>query len=88
MLVSVLYQDIYLRVHVYLLIYDYMIGEYINTSKPKVIKRPKKQSPPKGKSKTTINLDLKIKKIAQVYAIQNDKTLGEVIERSLEDMLI
>lgn len=35
------------------------------------------------KIKTTILLDRTLKKLAQVYAIQNDLTLQEVIERGL-----
>jgi hypothetical protein len=37
------------------------------------------------KIKTTIMLDKTIKKLAQVYAIQHDMTLQQVIERSLKN---
>ncbi|MBP7785926.1 hypothetical protein KA062_01580 [Patescibacteria group bacterium] len=42
---------------------------------------------PKEKVKTTIMIDKTLKKFAQVYAVQNDMTLGEVIEDALRDYL-
>ena len=39
------------------------------------------------KIKTTIMLDKTIKKLAQVYAIQHDMTLQEVVEKSLSNLL-
>jgi hypothetical protein len=41
----------------------------------------------KEKVKTTIMIDKTLKKFAQVYAVQNDSTLGEVIEEALRDYL-
>lgn len=41
----------------------------------------------KEKVKTTILLDKSIKKLAQMYAIENDITLQEVVEKSLSDFL-
>ena len=41
----------------------------------------------KEKLKTTIMIDKTLKKFAQVYAVQNDSTLGEVIEEALRDYL-
>ena len=38
--------------------------------------------------KTTILLDKSIKKLAQVFAIQNEMTLQEVIEAALSNMLV
>ena len=42
---------------------------------------------PKEKVKTTIMLDKTLKRFAQVFAIQNDSTLGEVIEEALREYL-
>ncbi len=42
---------------------------------------------PKEKVKTTIMLDKTLKKFAQVFAVQNDSTLGEVIEDALREYL-
>jgi hypothetical protein len=42
---------------------------------------------PKEKVKTTIMLDKTLKKFAQVFAVQNDSTLGEVIEEALREYL-
>jgi len=39
------------------------------------------------KVKTTILLDKTIKKLAQVYAIQNELTLQEVVEKALTNLL-
>ena len=41
-----------------------------------------------SKVKTTITLPETIKKFAQVYGIQNDLTLGEVIEKALTELLV
>jgi hypothetical protein len=41
----------------------------------------------KEKVKTTIMIEKTLKKFAQVYAVQNDMTLGEVIEEALRDYL-
>jgi len=41
----------------------------------------------KEKVKTTIMIDKTLKKFAQVYAVQNDSTLGEVVEEALEEFL-
>jgi hypothetical protein len=40
------------------------------------------------KVKTTILLNKTIKKLAQVYAVQNDTTLGELIEKALEQKIV
>jgi hypothetical protein len=40
------------------------------------------------KIKTTVMLDKTLKKLAQVYAIQHEITLQEVVEKSLTNMLI
>ena len=40
------------------------------------------------KIKTTILLDKTIKKLAQVYAIQNDMCLGELIEKALKSEIV
>lgn len=37
-----------------------------------------------GKVKATILIDKTLKKLAQVYAIQNDMSFGELIEKSLK----
>ena len=42
---------------------------------------------PKEKVKSTIMIEKTLKKFAQVYAVQNDSTLGEVIEEALRDFL-
>ena len=39
------------------------------------------------KVKTTIMIEKTLKKFAQVYALQNDITLGEVIEKALREYL-
>lgn len=40
------------------------------------------------KVKTTILLNRTIKKLAQVYAVQNDTTLGNLIEEALEQRIV
>lgn len=40
------------------------------------------------KVKTTVLLDRTLKKLAQVHAIQNDMTLGELIEQALSKILV
>lgn len=40
------------------------------------------------KSKTTINIDEAVKKLAQIHAINTKTTLGEVVERALKEMLL
>ncbi len=42
---------------------------------------------PKQKVKTTIMIEKTLKKFAQVYAVNNDSTLGEVIEEALREYL-
>lgn len=42
---------------------------------------------PKQKVKTTIMIEKTLKKFAQVHAVQNDSTLGEVIEEALREYL-
>ncbi len=42
---------------------------------------------PKEKVKTTLTIEKTLKKFAQVYAVQNDMTLGEVVEESLREFL-
>ena len=42
---------------------------------------------PKEKVKTTVMLEKTLKKFAQVFAVQNDATLGEVIEEALREYL-
>ena len=42
---------------------------------------------PKEKVETTIMIEKTLKKFAQVYAVQNDSTLGEVIEEALREFL-
>jgi len=42
---------------------------------------------PKEKVKTTITIEKTLKKFAQVFAVQNDSTLGEVIEDALREYL-
>jgi hypothetical protein len=39
------------------------------------------------KIKTTVLIDKRLKKLAQMHGIQNDKTLSEVIEEGLERVL-
>lgn len=41
-----------------------------------------------NKIKTTVLLDKTLKKLAQVHAIQNDMTLGELIEEALRKFLV
>jgi len=41
----------------------------------------------KEKVKTTIMIDKTLKKFAQVFAVQNDSTLGEVVEGALREYL-
>ncbi|GIW69800.1 MAG: hypothetical protein KatS3mg101_0547 [Patescibacteria group bacterium] len=41
-----------------------------------------------NKVKTTILIDKTLKKLAQVHAIQNDMTLGELIEEALSKVLM
>ncbi len=41
----------------------------------------------KEKVKTTVMIEKTLKKFAQVYAVQNDSTLGEVIEDALREYL-
>ena len=40
------------------------------------------------KIKTTILLDKTLKKLAQIHALQNDLTLGELIESALEEKIV
>lgn len=40
------------------------------------------------KTKTTLLIDSTLKKLAQVYAIQNDSTLQEVVEEGLRKILL
>jgi hypothetical protein len=40
------------------------------------------------KIKTTVLLNKTLKKLAQVYAVQNDITLGELIEQALKSRLM
>jgi len=40
------------------------------------------------KIKTTILLNKTIKKLAQLYAIENEMSLGEVIEQALKELLV
>ena len=42
---------------------------------------------PKEKVKTTIMIEKTLKKFAQVHAVQNDMTLGEVTEEALREYL-
>ena len=41
-----------------------------------------------NKIKTTVLIDKTLKKLAQVHAIQNDMTLGELIEEGLSKILV
>jgi len=41
-----------------------------------------------GKIKTTILIDKTLKKLAQVHAIQNEISLGELIEKCLREKLL
>jgi hypothetical protein len=54
---------------------------YMETRKP-----IKTDSQPE-KVKTTILIDRRLKKLAQVHGIQNDKTLSEIVEAGLERVL-
>jgi hypothetical protein len=40
------------------------------------------------KVKTTLLIDKTLKKLAQVYGLQNDKTLQEVVEEGLKKLLL
>ena len=40
------------------------------------------------KVKTTILIDKTLKKLARVFAIQNDMTFGELVEKALEEKLV
>jgi hypothetical protein len=40
------------------------------------------------KVKTTIALDKTIKKLAQIYALQNDMTLQELVEAALKEKIM
>lgn len=40
------------------------------------------------KIKTTILLNRTIKKLAQLYAIEKEMSLGEVIEQALKELLV
>lgn len=40
------------------------------------------------KVKTTILIDRTLKKLSQVYAIQNDMSFGELIEKALEEKIV
>lgn len=40
------------------------------------------------KIKTTVLLNKTLKKLAQVYAIQNDMSLGDLIEKALNELLV
>ena len=40
------------------------------------------------KVKATILIDKTLKKLAQVYAIQNDMSFGELIEKALREVLV
>lgn len=40
------------------------------------------------KVKTTILIDKTLKKLAKVFAIQNDMTFGELVEKALEEKLV
>jgi len=42
----------------------------------------------KEKIKTTILLNKAIKKLSQLYAIENNMSLGEVIEKTLKEMMV
>ena len=42
----------------------------------------------KTKVKTTILIDKTLKKLARVFAIQNDMTFGELVEKALEEKLV
>jgi hypothetical protein len=46
------------------------------------------ESVSKEKVKTTLLIDKTLKKLAQVYAIQNDMTLQEVVELGLRKILL
>jgi|NGEPerStandDraft_8_1074529.scaffolds.fasta_scaffold831745_1 hypothetical protein len=40
------------------------------------------------KVKTTLLIDKTLRKLAKVYAIQNDMSFGELVERALEDKIV
>lgn len=42
----------------------------------------------KEKVKTTILLNKTIKKLAQLYAIENNMSLGNVVEKALKELLV
>lgn len=44
--------------------------------------------PSSDKVKTTILLDKTVKKLAQVHAIQNDMSLGKLIEEALKKVIL
>lgn len=41
-----------------------------------------------SKVKTTVMLDRKIKKLAQIYALEHDISLGDVIEQALDGVVL
>jgi len=41
----------------------------------------------KEKVKTTLMIEKTLKKFAQVYAVQNDTTLGDVVDKALREFL-
>jgi len=41
-----------------------------------------------GKVKATVLIDKTLKKLAQVYAIQNDISFGELIEKALKNEIV
>jgi predicted DNA-binding protein len=53
----------------------------------KKLLKTKQTSSNTEKIKTTVLIDKRLKKLAQVHGIQNDKTLSEVIEEGLERVL-
>lgn len=40
------------------------------------------------KVKTTLMIDKTLRKLAKVYAIQNDMCFGELVEKALEDKIV
>ena len=48
----------------------------------------KKPLDSKEKVKTTILINKTVKKLAQIYAVQNDMTLQELIEQSLKEKIL
>jgi hypothetical protein len=46
------------------------------------------QEKKKQKVKTTILIDKTLKKFAKMYAIQNDMSLCELVEKALEEKLV